>query len=246
MQNSGDWRDWLRRPSKQRSTLFIIAGVFLVIFLLQTGLNLWVRSLLSHQLIENGGAGFQLQASMGWMKLTDLIRGKLKRIHLESKNCIISGLRYQYLRVDNEWLDFDLPLLIRERQLRLERIGTTKVQGIISETALSDYLNLNYPEFQPKTVILPGRIRISGKVSIFGRMTDIMLEERVETSGPKTIRFFTESISIGGKQVPSDLVKLITTQIPLNFSVMEDWPLKITKLQLTKGQLEIHLEEMTS
>ncbi len=244
MRNFGAWRDWLYRLSKQRRTLLIVAGVFLVVILLQVGMNLWVRFLLSRQFIESGGAGFQLKASMGWIKLTDVVRGKVKRIRLEAKNCIISDLRYQYLRVDNEWLDLDLPSLIREKQLRVERIGATQVQGIISETALSDYLNLNYPEFQPKTVILPGRIRISGKVSLFGRATDIVLEERVEASGPKTVRFFTESVIIGGREVPGDLVKLITAQIPLNFEVMKDWPLKITRLQLTQGQLEIHLEEM--
>lgn len=244
MQDFGEWRDWLQRPSKLCRALFIIAGIFLMIILLEVGLNFWMRSLLSHQFIENGGTGFQLQASMGWMKLTDFVRGKVKRIHLESENCIISGLRYHYLRINNEWLDFDLPLLIQKKELRLEQIGKTKVEGIINETALSEYLNAKYPEFQPKTVIVPGRVRISGKVSIFGRLTDIMLEERMEASGPKTIRFFTESLAIDGRQVPEDLVKLITTQIPLNFSVMEDWPLKITKLQLNKEQVEIHLEEM--
>lgn len=241
--NLRDTIDGLKKSPKIRSTLLIIAGIFIILILVESGLNLWVRSALRRKFVPGGGPGYHLEAQVSWMNMWDLARGNVKYIRLTSNNCQVSELQYRLLRVDNSGLDIDMARLVTEKTIFLERIGRTKVQGVITQTALTQYLRTKYPEFQPEVILLPKQIQLSGLVDLFGNATPVQVRGRLETSGPKTLRFYTENVRIASRKVPEELLKFISTQLPLTFNVMENWPLQIAGLNLKSKELEIELKD---
>lgn len=242
--NLRDTIDGFKKSPKIRFTLLIIAGIFIMLVVIESGLNLWVRSILRQRFVSGGGAGYRLEARVGWMNLWDLVKGKVKFIRLSGSNCRVSDLRYRTLRVDNVGLDFDMGRLLREKQLYLERIGRTKVQGVVTQEALTEYLRHKYPEFEPEVYLIPKQIQLSGLVKLFGSPTSVRVNGGLEAAGPKTLRFFPENFMIANRNVPPDLLKFISTQLPLTFDVMENWPLQIAGLRLRDRELEIELKEI--
>lgn len=225
-------------------TFWIVAGVLILGAGLELGLNLWLRTSLRRQFIAQGGPGYRFEARISWMNLLDLATGKVNRIWVKAEDCLISELQYQSLEIDNQGIDFDLPRLLTQKTIVFENIETTRVRGVVNEQALTEYLRLKYPQYQPEVRMLPGRIEVSGDVRLFGTATRVRVAGGLKANGPKTLRFFPEQVQIAARKVPGELLEVISTQLPLEFSLMENWPLQILEITIAEKTMAIELMEI--
>lgn len=224
--------------------IWIVAGILILGIGLELGLNLWLRSALRREFIAPGSGAYRLDARISWLNLMDLASGKVKWIRIKAKDCLVSELVYQSLEIDNQGLDVDLPRLLTKRELVIENIATTRVRGVIGERGLTDYLRLKYSQYQPEVRMLPGQIQVFGDVNLFGAATRVQVAGGLKASGPKTLRFFPEQVQIATRNVPRELLEFISTQLPLAFSLMENWPLQILKFTLGDQAMTIELMEI--
>ncbi len=227
----------------QRKEFKIILIVLLSLVILEVGLNGWARSALLKSLRNNSSEKVVIKAKIAWMSMFDLYYGRVDHVKLEAKNCVISGLELEELTLENHGFRYNLPHLLREQRLEILKLQATKIKAAISETALSNYLAVNYPQFQPVLKITLDKISLTGAINFLGKTVVVNLEGKMGLVGAKTFRFYPEQLWVDGQSVPGDFVKFIGNQIPLEFSIMSDLPLTITELSFRNGAIMLLLKE---
>lgn len=229
---------------KFRTSFLIFVATVLIILAVELTLNLWIRSSLKAGLTGANNPDAKVAVSINWMGVKDLWEGKVRRIKIDGRNCRISNLDYERLQLDNQGFSLDLPLLLKEKRLEITSIQRTKIAASVSERALQDYLNLSHPGYGVGVIIKPGQLQLSGNVLLLGNKVPVELKGELVNSSSKTIEFHPSGFSIARHSVSGEVVDFIGNQLPLKFSVMENWPLMITRIQLTEGMLSISLKEL--
>lgn len=227
-----------------RLTVLILAGVFILTLTVEFWLNFRIRASLRRNLTEEAGPGVKLESRISWMNLRDLAQGRIKYVRLRSQNCIINHLGYQELSVDNHGFNFDLPVLLKEKRLKFLAVHETKIQAVITEKALQDYLNFRFAPFQPQLQIFPGRFHLTGRAELYGNTVPLELDGYLTVSSPKHLRFYPNRLLVANKVVPRDFLQFFGTQLPLEFPILENWPLRITGFTLKKGVVTISFQEI--
>lgn len=219
-----------------------LAGFLIGVLLAEFGLNFWIRSALRASLIDTG-AKSQLKADLSWLSLPDLARGRIRYARLNATHCRISELNLARLDLVNEGFRFDLPLLLRGGGLRFLEVRKTAVEAWVSDQALSEYLRTHYPDYQLDLNVLADRVRLTGVASVFGNEVPILLEGEVAPVDYRNIRFFPKRLLISGRSMGSSFVGLIGDQIPLEFPLLPNLPLRLTGLRLKPGQVRLSWRE---
>jgi hypothetical protein len=134
--------------------------------------------------------------------------------------------------------------LLFKKRLQFEAIQRTNVRAEVSADALRKYFDLFYPGLGLWVEVSPGYISLSGTARLFGKNVPVQLAGNLEISGPKNLRFFPERLYVSGRPVPRGLLRFIGTQWPLEFTILESWPLKLTGLILQKGRIFLFMREM--
>ncbi len=229
-------------PRRLRLAVWGIGGFMLGVLIAEIGLNLWVRSALRANLLDQNGRT-RLEASLAWLSLPKLIRGEVDAVKVKGADCRINDLRLSQLRIESSGFRFDLPLLLRERQLRITALNRTRLSARLTETALGDYLNLCYPGYNLGVGMLADRLRLTGIAEIFGSKVPVLLEGGLSTTGPRELRFYPDRLLVGGRSVGQSLLQFVGDQIPLEFSLLERWPVTLSRLSLRPGYLELAWRE---
>ncbi|MCL6588377.1 MAG: LmeA family phospholipid-binding protein [Firmicutes bacterium] len=230
---------------KWRAAIFIFAGAFLLVFSLEIGLNWRLTAAIRRSFLQEPVSDSEAKVAVSWLGIQDIIRGKVNRVQINSRNCKLGKLRYQRLDIEGELITFDFPALLKEKRLRITRIQRARIKAAINETAFQEYLVSAYPEFEPRFSIVSTGIQLSGRATLFGNNLPVALEGRLGISGPKKLRFFPEKLVVAGRPVAPSFIQFISRQIPLEFSIMNEWPLEITGIRLDQGVLLISLKEFT-
>ena len=118
--------------------------------------------------------------------------------------------------------------------------GLRKVKTWLSDNGLDQYA-----EFKPEVTFLPKHIWMTGFYKLFGKETSVRIGGKLNTAGPKKVRFLPENLFIANRKVPRDLLKFVSAQLPITFNIMENWPLQISGLELRSGELELRLKEIS-
>jgi hypothetical protein len=229
-----------------RQAGMVMMTLMIVILTLETGLNLWIRSALTAGLHKGNDPDIQVNTSISWLGIKDLLQGRVGWIRMNARNCKINNLKYSRFQLDNQGFSFNLPVLLKEGSLQITTIQTTQIKAVISEKALEDYLNLEHPGYGLGVGILADKILIRGRIFFLGNKVPVEFEGGFTNNSTKMIRFHPLKLSIANHPVSYGLLELIGNQLPLEFPIMEDWPLRITQIRLTEGNLSISLRELNS
>lgn len=208
----------------------------------EIGLNIWVRSALETSLLAESKTA-RVNAAISWMGLSDFLSGRVGWVRVDARDCRIGNFNYHQLKIDNHGFIFNLPVLIRERRLMVMSVNRTFAQVTIQTQTLQNYLNVLYSQYQPRIAISPTNIELTGVVKIFGSPLPVRLVGALKLSGPKKLRFDPLSLRLGNKPVSGSLLQFAATQIPLQFTVLEDWPLQITDFSLGNSTIQIKMSE---
>lgn len=227
---------------KRHIILLIMAGILGLFIGTEIGLNIWVRSLLESSLLSQSKTT-TVQSGMSWMSLPDFLYGRVGWVRVDARNCRVGNVDYDHLKINTEGFIYNLPLLIKERRLAVIGLSRTRVQAVIKTQSMENYLNAYYSEYQPHIAIRPNTIEMTGIVKIFGSMFPVRLVGTLELSGPKKLHFYPTSLRLGNRPVSGSLLQFVATQIPLEFSVLEEWPLQISDFSLRNGSINISLKE---
>lgn len=238
------WR--LIMKPKNRRRLLKTLGAFLILFLaLEFGLNMWLRSGLRRGLVADSEASYQIETEMGWLRLTDIIGGRMNRISINARNCTLNDLRYSKLVLESRGFRFDFPVLLRERRLKITAMQETRINGVIDEAALNEYLNLRYPEYQSAVRIKPGGLIFAGSARVLNNNLPIILEGELKVVAERRLRFYPTRLTIAGRKVSASLLRIVGEQVPLEFGIMEGWPLQISDFQLRQKMMEVTMENIS-
>jgi hypothetical protein len=222
----------------------VIIGLLLLLKIIEVGLNLWVRQALRQSLTRDPGPDTRLEAKVEWLSLGDLIAGRFRRVKLKGYQCRVSGVRLQQLRLDSNGLSLDLKVLLKEEQFLIKSISRTQIMARITEAAATAYFAAKYHQFKPRITFLPGRLRVSGVTEAFGKTVPLHLEGLLQTTQPKTLRFYPEQLQIAHRLVSRNFLKYLGDRIPLEIEVLQDWPLKIEDLTLQQGHVVLLIREI--
>ena len=189
------------------------------------------------------GANSRFSAAVSWLSLPDALAGRIRYARLNATDCRISGLSLTRLDLANQGFRLDLPLLLRHRTLHFLEVQKTTVRAEVSERALSQYLREHYPEYQLDLNVLPDRVRLTGAAALFGNQLPILLEGEVAPVGRHNIRFFPKRLLVSGRSMGNSFIRLVGDQIPLEFALLPDLPLRITGMRLRPGLVELSWRE---
>ncbi len=220
-----------------------IATLLVLLVALEFGLNLWVRTALRTSLIDLE-TNSQISADLSWFTFGDLAQGRVRFAKVRCTNCKISDLSLSNLDIDSQGFRFDLPLLLRRRELRFLELRQTTVQASLTDKALSRYLRLNYPEYNLDINILPDRVRLTGVAAVFGNTVPLLLEGNVAPVGTKNIRFYPDKLLVSGRSMGSSVLKFLGEQVPLEFPLLAKLPLRLNSLRLKPGGLELSWRDL--
>jgi hypothetical protein len=234
----------IRIPTgKWRTVIIILAGALLLTLVLEMGLSWRLAAIIQQSFLQEPVAGAEAKVKVYWLSIRDIVRGEINRIQINSRNCKLGKLRYQTLEIESQGISFDLPVLLKKKQLQITHIHRARIKAAITETAFQDYLTLAYPQLKPRFIITPAGIQLSGQASIFGNSLPVVLKGRLGLSGPQKIRFFPERLIIANRTAPSSFIQFINQQIPLEFNILNEWPIQITSIRLNPGILSLSLKE---
>lgn len=223
--------------------VLILCCLTVLILFCEAALNLWCRAALRGAFTRDLRTETRLSTKMQWLSLADFGRGRIGWLKVQAKNCRVAGMEYRELTINNRGLELDWPSLLRERRLRLKRLGWTRAQAVVSAEALQSYLETLYPNLHPRLILATGRLRLGGAAYLFGSSVPLELEASLSISSGKTIRITPLGLWAAGHEVAPGLVRFLTGQVPLEFAVFTDWPLELTQLVLKSGALYLTLKE---
>ena len=234
----------LLKPKQLRIFVYIMLGTILAIFILEFSLNMWIRASLRKGLSRDLSSTTKIMTAISWLSLDDFFHGRVRWVKINAQNCRVGDLRYAGLQIDNRGFVCNLSKLLRRKELEFISLNQTTVAATIGETALQDYFNLFYPGTGLTLKILPEKWRLSATTEIFGNRVLAQLDGKIAIASEKSLRFYPERLIIAGRVVPRDFLKFIGNQIPLEFSIMERWPLRITGIRLGEGVVFIKFREV--
>lgn len=227
-----------------KTVFILIAGSFLFLASLEIYLNFHVRRSLRESMGWGSDPQVKIKARLNWLSLFDVLRGRVRWIKLQGENCRLSNLRFTKIELSNEGFKFNLPVLLKERRLVLLGIEDTSIKTVVSSEEFTEYMNFYYPQFQPSVRILPGKILLAGQTHIFHQTVPVELLGKLIIASPKTLRFLPLSLSISGRSFSKSFIEFIRTQIPLEFSLMKEWPLAVHALELKDGFVMLTFQEL--
>lgn len=202
-----------------------------------------IRSSLHRQFIVEAHSSGKIDTEISWIKFTDLFSGKVEWVRISGANCVINDLRFRRFFLNCEGFTFSLSELIKERRLRLISIRPTKVRLTIHERDLTEYMTVKYLDLHPVFKLTKNGVEINALATVYGNKIPITVIGQLLPSGSKKIQFQPESLRISGRQLPQNLIQFISKQIPLEFPVLENWPLQIDSLVTQKNLLQLSLHE---
>ena len=233
----------VRRPWFRKG--LVVAGVaVLLLLLLELGMNFWIRASLRQKLIGHPGSDTRLDAKISWLNLYDLLRGQVRRVAIEAENSTINNLVFANLSITSQGFRFDLPALLQHKELKFLEINKTDVAAVISSQALQDYLNYRNPGSDLRIGVAKEKLLFSGVKELWGNKVPYQISGPLKVSGWQRLRFYPERIFISGQAVPKGFLNFINKQVPLEFGVMESWPLQINYLSLTQNRIRLGFKEM--
>lgn len=221
----------------------ITLGVFLLVSITEIGMNLWVRSVLRREFIKAPGQKSQITTQVSWLSLGNLLTGKVNQISIKAHNCLLKDLRYAELKINCRGFWFDLPKMYKEKSLEIIKMDTTQIHGVIDEQAFNEYLDTRYPEIDSNLRIKSGGLILSGWTNLFNKLVFIELEGDLKASSERQLRFYPTKLNIAGQKVSGTLLRIVGEQLPIEFGIMEGWPLKISGLNLGEKRIELTLED---
>lgn len=205
-------------------------------------MNYWLRLSIRRQLIAATPMVSRVTVNTGWIGISDFFAGKVNYISINAQNSILNDLRYSRLTMDCRGFWFDLPKLLKERSLKILRMGPTQIFAIVDETALNEYLDLHYPDLNSDLRVRKGGVILSGWAFIFNNRVSIELEGELKAITEKHLRFFPTRLIIAGRKITGTLLKIVGEQLPMEFEIMEGWPLKINSFNIKDRKIEITMK----
>jgi hypothetical protein len=232
------------QSKKIQVVVYTFATVCLILFTAECWLNFQVRSHLRQSLGWGIGPEVKIAAHLNWLSIHDVMQGRVGWVKIDAENCLISNLHFARLHLQNDGFSFDLPLLFKEQRLKLIHVNKTRIWAKVTATALSEFLTLHYPQFKPVVQINPDRLIVSGETQLFGNVVPAMLSGTVKIASLKNLRFYPTGLLVYGHTVPPNFLRFISTQVPLEFTLMADWPLSVTAVSLKAGYLALDFKEI--
>lgn len=205
-------------------------------------MNYWIRSSIRRQLIAATNMESRATVKTGWISISDFFAGKINYISIDAENSLLNDLRYSRLTMDCRGFWFDLPKLLKERRLIILRMGPTQIYATVDETALNEYLDLRYPDLISNLQIRKGGVILSGWAVIFNNRVSMELEGELKAVTERHLRFFPTRLIIAGRKITGTLLKIVGEQLPMEFEIMEGWPLKINSFNIKDRKIEITMK----
>lgn len=234
----------IKKNKASRNVLIISVGIMTLLLMVEGGLNFWIRSGLHRSLTTDRSESTEITSQISWLGLGDILAGKVNRVRVNAKDCVLNDLRYSRLVIDSQGFQFDLAVLLKGKQLKIMEMRKTRINGIIEEPALNEYLALHYPEYQSRVKIKPGGLILFGSAHILNQIIPVELEGDLKAISGKRLRFYPTRLLIANSSVSGQLLRVVSEQAPLEFGVMEDWPLKVSSFKLEDQKIMITMEEL--
>ncbi len=231
------------KTKASRRLIIISVGLITLLLMIEWGLNFWIRSGLHRSLATDRSESTEITSKISWLGLKDILAGKVNRVTVNAKDCVLSDLRYSQLLIDSQGFRFDLAVLLKRKELKIMEMKKTRINGIIKEAALNEYLGLRYPEYKSSVKIKPGGLILSGSAQILDRIIPVELEGDLRAISGKRLRFYPTRLLIANSNVSGSLLRIVSEQVPLEFRIMEEWPLKVSAFKLEAQEIKVAMEE---
>jgi hypothetical protein len=222
--------------------ILITTGVLLCLLIMEIGMNYWIRSSIRRELVAANAMESKAMVNISWISISDFFAGKVNQISVDAQNSILNDLRYSRLTMDCRGFWFDLPKLFKERRLIILRMKPTRIFATVDETALNKYLDLRYPDLNSNLRVRKGGVVLSGWAFVFNNRVSIELEGELKAIAERHLRFFPTRLIIAGRKITGTLLKIAGEQLPMEFEIMEGWPLKISSFNIKDRKIEITMK----
>jgi len=240
------FRGYQARLFKPRLIGSGLAAAFLLMLSTEITLNLMIRASLRRSLLDKPTNASRLETRLPWLSLGDLKKGRCGPFRIKGENCRINGLRFQNFSMISRGFTFAPSRLLTERKLELRTMNQTRLTAVIAAASLEAYLGIKYPKLHPEIRIIPGIIIVNGQAALFGKKIPVTLAGTLRRSAPQTIRFEPERLQVSGKELPRKLLRFAGKQLPLEFALLENWPLRIEHLSLNNNSLTVGFRDFQS
>lgn len=229
-----------------RRGIIISVGLIMLLSVIECGLNFWIRSGLHRSLAADSNEKTEIFSRISWLGLGDILAGKVNQVHVNARDCSINNLRYSRLEIDSQGFRFNLKTLLKQKRLQILKMDNTRIDGVIDESGLNDYLNFRYPEYNSSVTIKPGRLILTGSAQVLNQIVPIRLEGDLKAISEKHLRFYPTSLVIANRDISGSLLRIVSEQVPLEFGVMEDWPLQMSDFRLEAQRIKVSMEEINT
>lgn len=227
-----------------RRSIIMSIGLIMLLLVIEWGLNFGIRSGIHRSLAADPTGKTEISLHVSWLGLGDILAGKVNRVHINARDCLVNNLRYARLEIDSQGFQFNLKTLLKQKRLQILKMDQTRIEGVIAENDLNDYLHFRYPEYNSSVKIKPGRLILTGSARVFNQIIPIQLEGDLKAISEKRLRFYPTSLVIAEREISGSLLRIVSEQVPLEFEVMEDWPLQLSDFRLEAERIKVSMEEI--
>ncbi|MGE5606309.1 MAG: hypothetical protein ACM3YE_11555, partial [Bacteroidota bacterium] len=80
-----------------RRVIIISVGLITLLLMIESGLNMWVRSGLYRSLASDRIRSTKIVSKISWLGLGDILAGRVNRFRVNARDCVLNNLRYSRL-----------------------------------------------------------------------------------------------------------------------------------------------------
>ncbi len=166
--------------------------------------------------------------------ISGLANNKVDSLKITGVNALVAG-KYPVQDL-NIYMD---DVKIDPETRAIKRVKSTRIEAVISEQQLLDYLQKKHPAYRISDISIGAdRITIIGKPEYLGVSANVEAFGKLQISGPAKIDFLASRVKVGGVPAPDLLVQqaLRVLNPVLN---LEDWkfPIQLNSVNLLPGKV---------
>ena len=145
-------------------------------------------------------------------------KGSIRHLRLHFTEFTLAGLPIDRLEADIPFATYDLGQTLYKNRLELRSAGEGPALVQVGEIGLQTFISRKYPQLmrEVKVEILPGRVVISGKLSLFNGLSPFSATGTLSPRAGRYIDLVDPIIAIDGKALdPAAALNLLKTINPV-------------------------------
>lgn len=224
----------------------LVIGCFLLIFIVLTvALRLIVPSFVEQQLealiAEELDAQF-IQVTIEPVLGVELLWGRIPRAKIVGEQLRVEDLNVESFHLDSREARISIRDLLLHNEFKYLGAQAVKVTAAVAEEDLNHYFWQTVdPQKNFQISLVPDRILLAGRISVFGNIWDLTLEGDLAVRDGSRLVLVPQELAIEQTRVPAVLLEVISDRYGTILDVRElAVPFEIEELEITDGRVLLY------